>query len=72
MTKPTKNPKDYGGGFENWFRHTFNKPGVCIELSDAKNTVLPCGDQNYKDFEGFVNYSQSSYAIAAAMASTNK
>lgn len=72
MTKPTQKPKDYGGGFENWFRHTFNKPGVCIELSDTKNTVLPCGNQNYADFESFVSYNQSSYAIAAAMASKNK
>lgn len=72
MTSPTKKAKDYGGGFENWFRHTFDRPGVCIELSDVENTVFPCGSQNYKNFDEFVNYIQSSNAIAAAMASTNK
>ena len=72
MTQPTKKAKDYGGGFENWFRHQFNRPGVCIELSDVENTVLPCGSQNYINFNKFVNYEKSSNAIAAAMASSNK
>ena len=72
MTPPTKNSKDYGGGFENWFRHQFNRPGVCIELSDNKNTIEPCGNKNYKNFNDFVNYEKSSNAIAAAMASSNK
>lgn len=72
MTQPTKKAKDYGGGFENWFRHQFNRPGICIELSDVENTVLPCGGQNYVDFNGFVNYEKSSNAIAAAMVSSNK
>lgn len=72
MTSPTQKPKDYGGGFENWFRHQFDRPGVCIELSDVENIVKPCTNENYKDFYNFVNYEKSSNAIAAAMASTNK
>ena len=72
MTQPTKSATSYGGGFENWFRHTYNKPGVCVELSDVDNTVKPLGNANYKDFDGFVNYRYSKYAIAAAMASANK
>lgn len=72
MTTPTSKAKDYGGGFENWFRHQFDRPGVCIELSDVENIVKPCGSANYKDFDNFVNYEKSSNAIAAAMASTNK
>lgn len=72
MVEPTKKAKDYGGGFENWFRHQFNRPGVCIELSDIENIVEPCGSENYTDFNSFVNYEKSSTAIAAAMASTNK
>lgn len=72
MTSPTKKAKDYGGGFENWFRHQFNRPGVCIELSDVENIVMPCGKENYRSFNNFVNYQQSSNAIAAAMASSNK
>ena len=72
MTQPTKEATSYGGGFENWFRHTYNRPGVCVELSDVDNIVKPCNNTNYKDFNGFVNYSDSKYAIAAAMASANK
>ncbi len=72
MTEPTEKAKDYGGGFENWFRHSFDKPGVCIELSDVENIVKPCGNENYRDFNKFVNYEKSSNAIAAAMVSTNK
>lgn len=72
MTNPTKKAKDYGGGFENWFRHQFDRPGVCIELSDVENIVEPCGNENYKDFNKFVNYEKSSNAIAAAMVSENK
>ena len=72
VTNPTENPKDYGGGFENWFRHTYSRPGICIELTKVHNTILPCGNRNYANFENFVNYSQTSNAIAAAMASENK
>ena len=72
MTNPTKKAKDYGGGFENWFRHQFDRPGICIELSDVENIVKPCGSENYKSFDDFVNYRQSSNAIAAAMVSNNK
>ena len=72
MLEPTKEAKDYGGGFENWFRHQFNRPGVCLELSDIENIIKPCGSENYIDFNKFVNYEKSSNAIAAAMASSNK
>lgn len=71
MTEPTEHAKDYGGGFENWFRHTFDRPGVCIELSENENKILPCGNENYKDFNGFTNYALSSNALAAAMSSQN-
>ncbi|MBQ8182887.1 MAG: hypothetical protein IJ025_03180 [Clostridia bacterium] len=69
MTKPTTNASSYGGGFENWFRHTYNRPGVCVELSDSSNTVKPCNNSNYTDFNGFVNYKYSKYALAAALES---
>lgn len=72
LTEPTLKPSDYGGGFENWFRHTYKKPGVCVELSHYTNTVSPCDNKNYVDFDGFVNFGQSKYAVAAAMASDNK
>ncbi len=72
MTEPTLKPADYGGGFENWFRHTYNRPGLCIELSHYTNIISPCDNENYTDFDSFVNYNQSKYALAAAMASNNK
>ncbi len=72
MTEPTNKAKDFGGGFENWFRHTFDRPGICIELADSKNTIKPCTKENYKNFDNFVNYQKSSNAIAAAMVSNNK
>lgn len=72
MTEPTEKATSYGGGFENWFRHQFNRPGICIELSDVENIIKPCGNENYKEFNKFVNYEKSSNAIATAMMSTNK
>ena len=72
LPEPTKKAKDYGGGFENWFRHTYSRPGVCIELSENENKILPLGNENYKDFSKFVNYPLTANALAAAMASQNK
>ncbi len=72
MTEPTEKATSYGGGFENWFRHTYTKPGLCIELVKNENIINPCTNENYADFNKFVNYSESSYAIAAALASDNK
>ncbi len=72
MPQPTKEASSYGGGFENWFRHTYNRPGVCVELSHVNNIIKPCDNSNYKDFNSFVNYKYSKYAIAAAMTSDNK
>lgn len=70
MNEPTLKPTDYGGGFENWFRHTYKRPGLCVELSVYTNTVSPCDDENYKQFDTFVNYEQTKYIMAAAMTSS--
>lgn len=72
MTEPTDKAKNYGGGFENWFRNTYAKPGVCVELSDYENKIKPCGDENYADFSAFVNYPETAFLIAAAACSQNK
>lgn len=32
LIKPTQNPQDYSGGFENWFRCRFRRPAMCVEL----------------------------------------
>ncbi len=72
MTKPTIKAKDYGGGFENWFRHTYTKPGVCVELVDNINIIRPCNNENYVEFDKTVNYEKTKYVMAAAMQSANK
>ncbi len=72
MTDPTEKATSYGGGFENWFRHTYTKPGLCIELVKNENIIEACTSENYADFNKFVNYNKSCYAIAAALASDNK
>ena len=35
----TEDIKDYSGGFENWFRHRFRKPAICVEL--VKDETAP-------------------------------
>lgn len=67
LTKPTLSANDYGGGFENWFRHTFSRPGFCVELMRNELNVLPLDDSNYKDFYGNVNYGSTVFLFAAAM-----
>lgn len=32
LIEPTRSPEDYSGGFENWFRHRFQRPAFCVEL----------------------------------------
>ncbi len=72
LPEPTQEPSGYGGGFENWFRHTYKKPGLCVELVDVENTIMPCGNENYKEFDNIVIYEKTRYMMAAALASENK
>ncbi|MGN0526525.1 MAG: M14 family zinc carboxypeptidase [Acutalibacteraceae bacterium] len=67
LNTPSKEPSDYGGGFENWFRHTYQKPGLCIELVDNENIISPCDDSNYVNFKALVRYNSTSKAILSAM-----
>lgn len=67
LNPPSKDVSDYGGGFENWFRHTYQKPGLCIELVDKEEIIAPCDDSNYTDFKAFVRYESTSKAILASM-----
>ncbi len=71
MLEPTLKATGYGGGFENWFRHTHSKPGLCVELVSVEETIKPCGAENYKDFNSFVNYEKTKYILAAALNSEN-
>ena len=72
VTEPTEKPTSYGGGFENWFRHTYTRPGLCIELVDNENIINPCTDENYADFEKTVNYEKTKLVFGAALSSDNK
>ena len=72
MTEPTEKATSYGGGFENWFRHTYTKPGLCIELVDNENKINPCTNENYSDFERIVNYEKTRFIFGAALSSDNK
>lgn len=72
IAEPTEKATSYGGGFENWFRHTYTKPGVCVELVENENIIKACGNENYADFHRIVNYDKTRYVIGAALASDNK
>lgn len=72
VTEPTEKATSYGGGFENWFRHTYTKPGLCIELVDNENKINPCTNENYADFERIVNYEKTRFIFGAALSSDNK
>ncbi len=37
----TQNVRNYGGGFENWFRSVTNKPGICIEMTAGGDGDVP-------------------------------
>lgn len=67
MPLPTLKATDYGGGFENWFRHTFSRPGFCVELIDNKNLIVATDATNYSDFYKTVNYGKTVFLAAAAM-----
>lgn len=67
MTDALTDTDDYCGGFEDWFRCTYQKPGVCVELVDDTVTIEPCGNANYADFDETVQYQDSYTVVAAAM-----
>lgn len=66
ISPSTTDPNGYGGGFENWFRATYNKPGFCVEL-------VPL-NQNYRyeisrtsQFDTLTNWSKTKYAFIQGM-----
>lgn len=72
VTEPTKKASSYGGGFENWFRHKYSRPGICVELVDNEIIINPCTKENYVAFNDTVNYEKTKFVIPAALASENK
>ncbi len=72
VAEPTEKATSYGGGFENWFRHTYTRPGLCIELGENETIIEPCTNENYIDFNKTVKYDKTRYVLGAALASDNK
>ena len=48
LMKPTENAEDYSGGFENWFRHSFGKPALCVELVKDEDTAFENMQENFE------------------------
>ena len=67
MTKPTEKAKDYGGGFENWFRHKYSHPGICVELMDNELKNMPTDNSNYINFYKTVNFEKTVFVTLEAM-----
>ena len=55
----TSDPVRYGGGFENWFRMRYNRPGFCVELGllEYDTSVF------LSDFEDAVAWYSTRYAM---------
>jgi hypothetical protein len=46
----------FGGGFENWFRNTFQKPGLCLELMPLDEKVTPLSNANNTYFSKTIRW----------------
>lgn len=59
----TKDKADYSGGFENWFRYRFSKPGICVELIKDENAPfsLCC-----RDFYSLTRWEETGCAVLCA------
>lgn len=55
--------KNLGGGFENWFRDEYDRPGFCIELIDINRTKF-IKDGN---FERITEWPESKYTFIQGM-----
>ncbi len=64
---PTSDPSSYGGGFENWFRYTYNRPGICVELMPSSYTVSGNNSSNEQNFDNTTRWSKTKYLFAVTM-----
>lgn len=60
-------PTLYGGGFENWFRYQFDKPGICVELVPSGRGFDFNSTSDYKNFDWVTNYSKTKYTFIQGM-----
>ncbi len=63
----TMDPNGYGGGFENWFRFTYNEPGINIELIDVEEDVDPLAAVSSATFKKLTHYNKTKYFLAVTM-----
>ncbi len=57
-------PKDYSGGFENWFRYRFRRAGLCVELvADEEADFEIC----VRDFYRLCRWEQTRHTLRVAM-----
>ena len=59
----TKNVKAYSGGFENWFRHKYRKPALCIELISDEDAPF---DLCCRDFFRLTRFGKTKCAVLVA------
>ena len=64
-SSPTSKPSSYGGGFENWFRYTYQRPGICVELMNAGITGSSSG--NEQNFDSHTIWYKTKYLFALTM-----
>ncbi len=57
----------FGGGFENWFRKQFNRPGLCLELMPLDIEVTPLTNQNHQYFSNTVRWDITKKVIPLLM-----
>lgn len=67
LTPESSDVNSYGGGFENWFRHTYSKPGFCVELISHKHTTSPTDNTDYRNFDDTVKWNVSKYILLESM-----
>ncbi len=65
--KTSDDVNGFGGGFENWFRETYKRPGFCLELMPLTETVDPLSDNNHTYFSNTVRWSKSKAVLPLIM-----
>ncbi len=66
ISPSTTDVNSYGGGFENWFRQTYNKPGLCVELVPL-DRYYRYEIERTTDFNNLTNWSKTRYAFIQGM-----
>lgn len=61
------NVNGFGGGFENWFRQEYQKPGFCIELMPLDIKVSGLNSANQKSFDHCVRWDSTKTVLPIMM-----